>query len=1060
MSRVSAIRGHSGTGSCRLREQRRKPHAIEGEATMARTDATETRETMAALRARVKALEDELERLQNPVVRFEVDQNRRILDANEALARLVGRSVAQLKRCRVYTVLSKQESTVDIVIDHFFKGIPFPGSAKLFMAMHIEGTDRHVQFSVRPKRDRRGTIRTLLFTGQDVTLEFFSGRIEELRRHGEFLLLALDQTGLGCVHAYNVGGTRFLSSVLMAGVSNGIADALGYTMAPDRPAISYYRYKPDLYLQPVSRLFTRATIRALGARVKTGSEDHVEGEIIARDGSTRPARLSITAGRGVRGRTAFTILVEDRSEHERALQRLTERAVESEEKFRTLFENASDPIFLEDLDGNILDCNKSACRLYGYSRNEMCGLHAQALLSGETTKALRAFRERIRREGRASAEAQNKRRDGSLFDVEVSASVIEIGGQPLVYVTCRDITTRKKLERQIRESEKKYRSLFETANDAIFLVDRDFTLLDSNWRACETYGYSRDELVGTRVADLVSEETARALPALLKRLETDGRLVVEIQSRARDGRVVDAEASANAIEMGGQPCFMVVCRDLTERKRAEVALRESEEKYRTTLDSMGDAIHVVDKDLRIILANRRFREWLAQLGQDVEPLGKRVREAFPFLPRTVHKEYAQVFESGRPMLSKENTVVADREIITETRKIPVFGESGVVQVVTVIRDITDREQLEREIRHSEEKYRALIENLDAGLIIIQDGKIQFANRTFFAVSGYSPDEVYGRPFEQFVSKADREPVRERYQAREAGEPIPNVNEVSAALADGREITMESYSSLVTFEGRTATQVVLRDVTEQKLLQRQLQRTARLASVGTLAAGVAHEINNPLAVISVDLPRLMRRHESDPFVTRLCTKLMRMTDRISKITKGLLTFSKATTGSFDAHPLHIALNGALDLVASRFDFEHKRLVRDYPAKLPAIWCDSDQLQQVFVNVCINALEATEAGGALTVTAKTNRRNKTVTLRFADTGSGMTAEDIERAFDPFYTTKDTGTGLGLAICHSIVEDHSGTIQISSKPGQGTTVSVRLPMHQPGRPRRLNARSNRPQ
>jgi len=396
---------------------------------MARTDATETRETMAALRARVKALEDELERLQNPVVRFEVDQNRRILDANEALARLVGRSVAQLKRCRVYTVLSKQESTVDIVIDHFFKGIPFPGSAKLFMAMHIEGTDRHVQFSVRPKRDRRGTIRTLLFTGQDVTLEFFSGRIEELRRHGEFLLLALDQTGLGCVHAYNVGGTRFLSSVLMAGVSNGIADALGYTMAPDRPAISYYRYKPDLYLQPVSRLFTRATIRALGARVKTGSEDHVEGEIIARDGSTRPARLSITAGRGVRGRTAFTILVEDRSEHERALQRLTERAVESEEKFRTLFENASDPIFLEDLDGNILDCNKSACRLYGYSRNEMCGLHAQALLSGETTKALRAFRERIRREGRASAEAQNKRRDGSLFDVEVSASVIEIGSR-------------------------------------------------------------------------------------------------------------------------------------------------------------------------------------------------------------------------------------------------------------------------------------------------------------------------------------------------------------------------------------------------------------------------------------------------------------------------------------------------------------------------------------------------------------------------------------------------------------------------------------------------------
>jgi len=1026
---------------------------------MARTDTTDTRETIAALQARIKTLDDDLERLRNPVVRFEVDGDRRILDANETLARLMGRSVAQLKRCRVYTVLSKEESTVDVVIDHFLKGIPYPGPARLFMAMQINDTGHHVQFSVRPKRDRRGTIRTLLFTGRDVTLAFLSGRIEELRRHGEFLLLALDQTGLGCVHAYNVTRTRFSSSVLMAGVSNGIAGALGYTMGPERPAITYYRYKPELYLQPVSRLFTPATIRALGARVRTGSEDHVEGEITARDGSTRPARLSITAGRGVRGRTAFTILVEDRTEHERALQRLTERAAESEEKFRTLFENASDPVFLEDLDGNILDCNKPACKLYGYSRSEMCGLHAQALLSGEAAKALRGFRERIRREGRATAETQNKRRDASVFDVEVSASVIEIGGQQLVYVTCRDITIRKKLERQIRESEKKYRKLFESANDVIFLLDRDLTLLDCNWRACETYGYSRDELVGRNIAELTTEETRQALPALRKRLEMAGQFVVEGQGRARDGRIIDTEASANVIEAGGQPCFMVVCRDLTERKRAEAALRESQEKYRITIDSMGDAIHVVDKDLRIILANRRFRQWLAELGQDSDPLGKRVPDAFPFLPKTLPDEYAQVFKSGRPLVTEENTVLDNREVITETRKIPVFGESGVVQVVTVVRDITEPKRLEHEIKHSEEKYRTLIENLDAGFIIIQDNKIQFANRTFFTVSGYSPDEVYGRPFEQFVSKADRNRVRGRYRAREAGKPVSNVNEVGAVLADAREVTMESYSSLVTFEGRTATQVVLRDVTEQKLLQRQLQRTARLASVGTLAAGVAHEINNPLAVISVDLPRLMRRHESDPFVTRLCTKLMRMTDRISKITKGLLTFSKTTAGSFDAHPLHVALNGALDLVASRFDFEHKRLVRDYPTKLPAVWCDSDQLQQVFVNVCINALEATKAGGTLTVTAKTNRRNKTVTLRFADTGGGMTGEDIERAFDPFYTTRDTGTGLGLAICHSIVEDHSGTIQISSKPGQGTTVSVRLPTHQPGRPRRPNARTDRP-
>jgi PAS domain S-box-containing protein len=1025
---------------------------------MARRAATDTAKTIAALKARVKALEDELEFSRNPIVRLEVDRNRRIVDANETLARIAGRSVAQLKRCRVYTVLSKYGTFVDMVLDHFFEGTPYPGPARGFTRMQIKDTRRYFQFSVRPRRDRRGTIRTLSFTGRDITVESLSARIEELRRHVEFLFLTLDRIGMGCVHAYSETSTRFSSRVLMSGISNGMADLLGYTMLPKRTKATYFRHKPELYMHPISRMLTPATIRALTKQAETGSKEHVEGEIIAHDGSTRPARLSVTAGPGLRGRTTFTVLIEDRTEHERVLRRLTERVAESEEKFRILFENAADPVFLQDLHGNILDCNKRACKLYGHSHAEMVGLDVQALLSSEAVKVLPAFRARVRREGRALVETRHKRRDGSLFDVEVSASLIELGGQQLIYVTCRDITMRKKLEREVRESEKKYRRLFESANDAIFLLDRDFTLHDCNWRACETYGYSRDELVGTNATELTTEETKRALPAIRKRIETAGHLLIEAQGKGRDGRVIDLEASVNIIEMGGRPRFMVICRDQSERKRAEAALRESEEKYRMTIHSMGDAINVVDKDRRIILANRRFRQWLEEIGHDIDPIGKRVPEAFPFLPKALRDEYAQVFESGRPLVTKESTVIGDREIMTETRKIPVFSEGAVVQVASVIRDITDRERLERDIRHSEEKYRALIENLDAGLIIIQDGKIQFANRTFFTVSGYSPNQVYGQPFEQLVSKTDRDRVEQRYRAREAGKPVSNVNEVSAVLADGRELTMESYSSLVTFEGRTATQVVLRDVTEQKLMERQLQRTARLASVGTLAAGVAHEINNPLAVISVDLPRLKRRHDNDPFVTRLCTKLMRMTDRISKITKGLLTFSKATTGSFGAHPVHCALNGALDLVASRFDFEHKRLIRAYPAKLPPVWCDSDQLQQVFVNICINALEATQQEATLTVTAKINRRNKTVALRFTDTGSGMTAEDIERAFDPFYTTKDTGTGLGLAICHSIVEEHNGTIQISSKPGQGTTVSVALPIHQPTRARRARERKPR--
>jgi signal transduction histidine kinase len=196
--------------------------------------------------------------------------------------------------------------------------------------------------------------------------------------------------------------------------------------------------------------------------------------------------------------------------------------------------------------------------------------------------------------------------------------------------------------------------------------------------------------------------------------------------------------------------------------------------------------------------------------------------------------------------------------------------------------------------------------------------------------------------------------------------------------------------------------------------------------------------------------MKQQYEDEPGIARLCSKLMRMTKRISGITGGLLTFSKARGGILDKHPLHGALDGALELVRSRFDFEQKRLVRDYPKKLPSVWCDSDQLQQVFVNIAINALEAMRKDNTLTVSARTSRKDKTVTLRFADNGKGMTVEEVKRAFDPFYTTKETGSGLGLAISHSIIEEHGGRITITSRPGEGTAVSVALPVYEPRQPR----------
>jgi PAS domain S-box-containing protein len=1133
------------------------------------------KETVAALKAQVEALEKELELARDPVIRFDVGRDRRISNANETLARVTGRSLARLNGLRLDTILSPWQGKLDLVFDHYLKGAPYPGPAKPFETIEIRGTGRYFLFSFRPKRDKRGTTRSFRVTAKEVTKELLAGRVEQYHRTGEAIHRTIDRLHLGCLHAYNATGKRFTSATLISGMTNRMASDLGYklTKVTGRP---YYRGKPELYRHAVTRLLPTETVRALDRCLSDGSEDWIEAEILECSGSRRPARFSIIRDTGVWGNTVFTVLIADRSEEQETLRHLSAQLIQSEEKYRNLFEQANDAVFVEQLDGTIHDCNKRGCEFLGHRRDEILGKKIWAFIPKEFVPGVKAARERLKREGSSWAELGDRHPDGTAADIEADAVRIEIGGRPFHQVMLRDVTERKRLERELRDSEEKYRNLFEGANDGIFLEDFEGNILDCNRRACELYGYSRDEMLAANIRELLTDEAAALLAPFLKKLKREGYAVAQAQNKRRDGSIVEVEVSASVIEIGGRDLLHVTCRDITERrraeealqaserryraivqdqaelicrfrpdgtltfvndaycrffgkkpealvgrrffplipkedreqvraviaalspdapvgtvehrviahhgelrwqhwtnravydeqarlvelqavgrdvtkrKRAEAAIRESEQKYRTTIDAMADSIHVVDRDLRIILANRRFVEWLAELGQDIDPVGKRPPEAFPFLPETVQAEYARVFESGHPIVTEETTAVGDRDVITETRKIPVLSGGDVAQVVTVVRDITERKRLEQEIRDSEEKYRTLVENLHAGLLIIQDGRIQYSNPALEAITGYSTDALQGRPFDELVSDADRESILERYRTWEAGEDQPEISGLRAKRANGREIVVEIYASRVTYRGRSATQVLARDVTEERLLQRQLQRAARLASVGTLAAGVAHEINNPLAVISVDLPRLKRQYAGDAFIARLCTKLLRMTRRISRITGGLLTFSKATSGLFGRLALHGPLNGALELMRSRFDFEHKQLVKDYPEKLPAVWCDSDQLQQVFVNLCINALEAMPEGGTLTVSAETNRRHKTIALRFADTGKGMMAEAVERAFDPFYTSKETGTGLGLAICHSIVDDHGGHISIRSTPGRGTTVSVVLPLHEPGRSR----------
>jgi signal transduction histidine kinase len=233
-----------------------------------------------------------------------------------------------------------------------------------------------------------------------------------------------------------------------------------------------------------------------------------------------------------------------------------------------------------------------------------------------------------------------------------------------------------------------------------------------------------------------------------------------------------------------------------------------------------------------------------------------------------------------------------------------------------------------------------------------------------------------------------------------------------------------------------------DITARKRAEQELQRADRLALVGQLAAGLAHEIGTPLNVIAGNAELLHQDLLAQHLAVAELETIVAQADRITHLMERLLTFARAREQQTEPLSLHTPLSRALHLIEPRFWREAITVIVEVPAELPLVWGVSDQLEQVFLNLIVSAWHAMPTGGTVTIRACPTD-DQQVQITFQDTGCGMAPEALARAFEPFYSTKgDQGTGLGLAICRQIVDNHRGTIRLDSTPGAGTTVTITLP------------------
>jgi two-component system NtrC family sensor kinase len=361
--------------------------------------------------------------------------------------------------------------------------------------------------------------------------------------------------------------------------------------------------------------------------------------------------------------------------------------------------------------------------------------------------------------------------------------------------------------------------------------------------------------------------------------------------------------------------------------------------------------------------------------------------------------------------------------------------------------LEDQAQRAQEMARLKEFNENIIESINVGVLVINlQGRITNWNSALEAIYGLKREEAIGRRITQVFQPEMLKALRALMQRAEwqKGEPV-NVYKFRASSVDGRDLTLNV--SLAALQSKTeeieGTLVAIEDVTERMKLEEQVQQSDKLSSIGLLAAGVAHEVNTPLTGISSYSQMLMQQvPETDPR-HQLLEKIYRQTSRASSIVNNLLNFSRVSDSRFSMIDLNRVLDDTIQLLESQLRNTQIEVVRSYGAELPLVPGNAPKLQQVFMNLILNARDAMPDGGRLEISTESDEDS--VIIKFRDSGMGIDPEHLAKIYDPFFTTKGIGkgTGLGLAVSYGIIKDHSGHIDVESKLGEGALFMITLPL-----------------
>jgi PAS domain S-box-containing protein len=735
----------------------------------------------------------------------------------------------------------------------------------------------------------------------------------------------------------------------------------------------------------------------------------------------------------------------DITERERSLAKLRE----SEDRYATLVEQGNDGIVTLYQDGVLRFVNSKMVEMTGFSKKEMLGRPFTDYVAPEYRAVVSdCYQKRISgKPAPRNYEIELLAKDGSRIPAEISATRIEYGGKPASMGIIRDVTERKRVEKALQESEEKYHHLFDNLNDAVIIADVGTgMLIEANREATRLLGRSRNEIIGMHQSELHTSEMVGEYRKGFAQHIQQGRIVdYEGEVVRKDGQVVPVNISAATSTLRGRQIVTGIFRDITESKLAEEALRESEIKFRSLAEKSPNMIYI-NKKGKIVYANERCAELTGYTRDEfyapdfdflqlISPQHRKlIRASF-----TRHTKGEDVRPYEYTLVTKDGRQIA---VINTTKLIDYQGESAILGIVT---DISERKRAEEQLRRAAGEWRETFDSI-SDMISIIDRELRVArmNKAFADFVNMQPQEVIGKHCYELFHKTDTRIAGCPFEAVLSSKKLESVEFFDSQRGRYLDVTV---SPILDEAGEVTSVVhVVRDVTERVKMQERLILTDRLASVGELASGVAHELNNPLTGV-IGLSQLLTERGVPQDIREDLDLIYSEAQRAANIVKNLLTFARRHQPAKELLNINDVIGKVLELRAYEERVNNIEAVIHLAADLPRIMADYFQLQQVFLNIIINAehfMIETHGRGTLTITTK--RVGDGVSVSISDDGPGISQDDLGHIFDPFFTTKEVGkgTGLGLSICHGIVSAHGGQIFAESELGSGATFVVELPLN----------------